>query len=176
MDTIILPRMRSCWTIWSRKTTCLVEDGNVSQWFNMDYGLERQRNSEKTKRKDGPPWEGGCGMQWRTVLGTWEQRWSRIYSVESLARMVRWVRKREVLNLTLGFSASNTQRDRGIVQNKAELGMTQRGTEDESPSWDMGIYSLCDTQVSASSWQQNSKVHLWGQGLEDTKSHWHIQG
>lgn len=74
--------------------------------------------------------------------------------------MVRWVRKREVLNLTLGFSASNTQRARGIVQNKAELGMTQRGTEDESPSWDMGIYSLCDTQVSASSWQQNSKVHL----------------
>lgn len=77
-----------------------------------------------------------------------------------MARMVRWVRKREVLNLTLGFSASNTQRARGIVQNKAELEMTQRGTEDESPSWDLGIYSLCDTQVSASRWQQNSKVHL----------------
>lgn len=42
-----------------------------------------------------------------------------------------------MLNLTLGISASNTQRARGIVQNKAELGMTQRETEDESPSWDM---------------------------------------
>lgn len=51
--------------------------------------------------------------------------------------MTSWVRKREVLNLTLGISASNTQRVRGIVQNKAELGMTQRRTEDESPSWDM---------------------------------------
>lgn len=51
--------------------------------------------------------------------------------------MANWDRKREVLNLTLGISASNTQRARDMVQNKAELGMTQRGTEDASPSWDM---------------------------------------
>ena len=45
MGATILIRMGSFWKALSRQIMYLVEDDNI-WWFNMDYRLERQRNSE----------------------------------------------------------------------------------------------------------------------------------
>lgn len=46
MDATLLIRMISFWKALSRKVIYLIEDDNISWWFNVDYRLERQRNSE----------------------------------------------------------------------------------------------------------------------------------
>lgn len=53
----ILIRTRSYWKALSRKVIYLIEDGNI-WWFNMDYRLEKQRNSEMIFHR-----KMGCGVQ-----------------------------------------------------------------------------------------------------------------
>lgn len=58
MDATILLRMRSFWKSLSGKVIYLIEDNNISWWFNVDYRLERQRNSEMIFNR-----KAGCGVQ-----------------------------------------------------------------------------------------------------------------